>query len=237
MKRVLVTVLVAVCALGTAACQSNPQVAAYVNGEAISEDEVDAIIDNARVTGAAADAEMEKAAGQPLDASQKTMIPTRTEVVSALILDRVCAAQQVREGFESTPISADQVAQSFRLAPDAQLTAIEARKFGCLNGAISVAPVTAAPTEAEIRVIYDRAAAANLLQEGATFELVGPQLASDAGVRQVLARKSAIDALVGNGGLVVNPRYRPIELTISDLQTGVPLVVSTVGQPGNNAVS
>jgi hypothetical protein len=89
-----------------------------------------------------------------------------------------------------------------------------------------VPAATAAPTEAELRDLYDRAVASGMLQEPIRpFEEIKGALAQDQSVQQAFAAKQLYTAVAGSERVVVNPRYRPLTLQAFQNSNLVPVVI------------
>src|SRR6185436_17430696 len=85
---------------------------------------------------------------------------------------------------------------------------IGAELVSCLSG---VPQATVAPTDAELREIYDRAVAAQPAGQAVPpFEQVKDQLAQNQTVQQAFAAKALYKAVASDEMVVVNPRYRPL---------------------------
>jgi hypothetical protein len=200
-----------------AGCRSSPTVAAYVGSTAISEAQVDTVIANARAAAAA---------------EPGTAPPSRSAVVTTLVLDRVCHSEQAKRGFADNPISVDQIRQLENVPANSDYATARSSVYSCLAG-VPVSDAGAA-SQAELRDIYDRAKAKGLVS--VPFEQIKAQLAADSGVQQALAVNRELTALVQHGDVTVNPRYRPMEFPISDLGSGQTLIALPVGEPPSDAV-
>ncbi len=227
---------VALLTLGLVAsgCQSDPEVAAYVGSESITEAQVDQVYNNAqalkREAGAPTPAPTQ-ASPEPYASAMESK-PSRSDVVTTLVLTRVCADLQARQGFPSTEISPEQIAAVDQVPASSDYARERAKMYSCLAGV----PVTSAatPTDAELQDIYDRAKAKQLVT--VPLSQIRDQLAADTGLQQAVAVNRVLTQMVAEGDVRVNPRYRPMEFTVSDLGSGEPLVVLEMGEPASDAV-
>jgi hypothetical protein len=210
--------------LALTGCRSDPAVAAYVGGDTITEAQVDALIADAHAAGKQTPA----AASPGTQASQLS----RSSVVTILVLGKVCDQLKAKQHFTPQPIGAERAGQIGGV-PATSKYALELDKtYSCLS-AVPIPP-NAQPTDAEIRDIYDRAKAKGLVN--APYDQIKAQIAGDQTVQQAIAVNRTLDSMVSDGDVRVNPRYRPMEFTISDLGTNEPLVVLTMGEPASDAV-
>jgi hypothetical protein len=211
-------VLVACLGLSLTGCRSAPTAAAYVGSHQFTEKQVDAVIYDA-------EAAAEKENG--------THAPTRSDVVTTMVLTEVCHRTQAKKGFTAGNFGVDQVKQRERVPAHSEYAVQRSAMFSCLIGV----PVgqTEEPTDQELQAIYDRAKASRLVN--VPFEQIKPQLAADTGVRQAITVTRVLTAMVRDGDVVVNPRYRPLEFGISDLGSGVMLINLPISKPGTDSTS
>jgi len=127
----------------------------------------------------------------------------------------------------------DQYAQQRGIPKEAQYTVIFADLITCASG---VPQATAAPTDADLRQVYDNVVAARKGQEGQEplppFEQIKDQIAQNQDVQQAFATKSLYNAIASDERVVVNPRYRPLTLETSQ---SIPLHV-VIGGTASDAV-
>jgi hypothetical protein len=210
-------VLVLGAALALVGCADDPDVAAYVGDERLAESEVDRLIADATA----------KAAGR-----QGVGAPSRSDVVITHVLGRLCADRQAKDGFPGREVTVAQISEIDSVPADSGYAQLRASTYTCLSGM----PVANAvlPTDADLQDIYDRAVSKGLLD--VPLSEIRDQLAADPSVQQAIAVKRMLTDLVDAGDVRVNPRYRPMEFRVSDLQTGQALIVAVVGEPGSDAV-
>jgi hypothetical protein len=204
-------------AVALTGCESDPGIAAYVGTETITEADVDRLVQDAEA----------KVAGQ-----EGLSAPSRSDVVITYVLGKLCADRQARDGFSGQPVSRDQIQQIDSVPRDSAYAELRSITYTCLSGLPS--PGQAQPTDPELQDIYDRAQARGLVQ--VPLAEIRDQLLQDAGVRQAIGVKRMLTGLVEGAELRVNPRYRPMEFRVSDLGSGVALVVAVVGEAGSDAV-
>jgi hypothetical protein len=227
-------VVVAVGALALAGCKSEPSVAAYVGDQKITEKRVDDIL---------ADARNKLAAVKPAATSQPTAqasptaaaptLPGRDMIVSTLVLNMICDRLAVDRGTKFTTVDINQVAQAEQL-PAASTYIVERTKlYSCLGGVETGG--STAPTEAELRDIYDRGKAAGAIPKDQTFEQIAPQL-DGTQLRSALAAKHTFTDVVAKYNVTVNPRYRPLELPLLSFSGSAAAVSVPLGQPASDAV-
>ena len=209
--------------LALAGCRSDPAVAAYVGSDKITEAQVDHLIANAQA--------LEPTPGptSSAPAQAQTSQLSRTSVVTVLVLGRVCAQLQAKQGFTPQPIGAERASQIGGVPPGSDFATELDKTYSCLS-AIPISQTS----EAELQDIYDRAKAKGLVN--VPFARIKAQLAADQTIQRAIAVNRVLDGMVSDGDVRVNPRYRPMEFTISDLGTGEPLVVLTMGEPASDAV-
>jgi hypothetical protein len=214
--RAVVAAVLTLCAgLTLSACRSDPSVAAYVGSETLAESDVDEVIDNAEG-----------------GVTEGTKAPTREAVVTTFVLTEVCEKLRAAKPFDLAPVTAEQVAHTEMSPLDSEFTKARVAMYSCIAG-VDVAEVTE-PSEAELRDLYDRAKAAELVTRA--FEEIKDELAADPSVRQAITVSRTLTSMVEAGDVSVNPRYRPLEFPISDFGTGAPLVVVPMGEAGSDAV-
>lgn len=220
-----IAVVAAVGIIALTGCRAQPGAAAYVGDRQITENQVTDLIDELRAKPAPA-----AAAGAP-----EVKPPTRTFVVSVLVLGDVCDRFTKAENLqakEQAPV--DQVAQQFGVAPETEFAKRAAGLFTCLSAVPPGEPVTPTPTELLALGKVAKAAGAiepTVSDQAAGDQLNGEQLQSALGNRKVLA-----DA-VARFDVTVNPRYRPLEFPILSFQGGPAAVSVPLGEGDTGAVA
>jgi hypothetical protein len=223
-------VVVAVGVLALAGCKSVPSVAAYVGDQKITEKRVDDILADVKKKLAAVHQPAVQAS--PSAAATPTL-PGREMIVSTLVLNTVCDRLAADRGTKFTTVDINQVAQAEQL-PAASTYVVERTKlYSCLGGVETGA--SAAPTQAELREIYDRGKAAGAIPKDQTFEQIAPQL-DGTQLRSALAAKHTFTDVVAKYNVTVNPRYRPLELPLLSFSGSAAAVSVPIGQPALDAV-
>jgi hypothetical protein len=227
-------VVVAVGALALAGCKSEPSVAAYVGDQKITEKRVDAILADARNKLAAVKpAATSQPAAQASPTAAAPTLPGRDMIVSTLVLNMICDRLAADRGTKFTTVDINQVAQTEQL-PAASTYIVERTKlYSCLGGVETGG--STAPTEAELRDIYDRGKAAGAIPKDQTFEQIAPQL-DGTQLRSALAAKHTFTDVVAKYKVTVNPRYRPLELPLLSFSGSAAAVSVPLGQPASDAV-
>lgn len=221
-----------------AGCRSDPAVAAYVDGERISRDRVDAVYDDARV-------KLDKAvhdyrAGQQQDPSapEESAAPvdmpiTRQDIVTVLVGGAVLRDLAKEKGVQPAEVSPEQLEQSIRLPRDCEY----AKAYSIFQGYFQALAQTVPAkdlTDADLHELFDRAERAGGVPGlGKTFNAFKNGLTEEN--RSMIGRAMAIRDLfekhAAKVGAVVNPRYAPAELPLlqgtSEKGKQVKLVVLT----------
>jgi hypothetical protein len=197
-------------------CQDSPTVAAYVGSEQITEARIDQLVDEVEA----------KTAGQ-----ENVGAPTRAAVVMTVVLDKVCENKQAQEKFPDRAMT-DQERQQIAPVAGVEYFTIRLNAFSCLYGIPN--PAGIAPTDEELRDIYDRAAVKGLIN--LPYAEVKDRIAALQEVPPAIGTKRMITEMMAGADIRVNPRYRPLEFIVSDLGSGQPLVVALVGDAGSDAV-
>jgi hypothetical protein len=212
-------------AVALTGCRADPSVAAYVGDVTITEDRVQALVDNA------AQAAVRENAGQPPGAPNAAKEPSRVVVVQTLVLEEVCEKHRAEKNFPADDITPEQVREAERSPASAEFTAHRAKLWSCVYG-IPLGEQDG-PKEEDFRKLYDRAIAAGQIQ--GTYEEVRPQLLQNQNVLDYLARARYLTKIAEARDITVNPRYRPLEFPLAG-EEGVVLVGIEMGEPELAAV-
>lgn len=214
-----IAAVVTVGVIALSGCRSQPGVAAYIGDHKITEDQVTHVVDDAQ----------HKPAGNP-----QAKPPSRKDVVSVLVLGKVCERLSADKGFKpQKQISNDQAAQATGVAADSQYAAEFARLYSCLSGVQAGNPV--APTPAELADLVARGKAAGVIPQEVPVQEAASQLDGDQ-LRHALASKRTLADAVSAYHVTVNPRYRPLEFPILSFQGNGAAVSVPLGEPGSDAV-
>jgi hypothetical protein len=187
-----------------AGCQSQPGVAAYVGDTKITIDQVDTIVDEA-------DTDLH-AQHNAIDAAVYGDV--RQNVLSNLIFVEVARRYVQEHGLSEPAVDADTTAQDVGL-PSSDRYVILRAQATAYQDMLLARSAPRQPTDAELRGIFDRAP-----HGSQTFEQARPQLQA---IKELPVRFGLRDELqkeVDAYHVVVNPRYRGIEIPVSQLQVG-----------------
>lgn len=191
--------------------------AAYVGDKILTEAQVTSMIDEIDATK-----------------TEGAATPSRTEVVMTYVLAESCELLRAKENFAVTPVSVAEVAAAEGIEANTAYARERATFRTCIGG---LKPDTAAvATDEQVREIYDRLLAMKVLQPEQSFDSVKDAIKNDSSVAQGVAYLKPVDTMVAAANVSVNPRYRPLDLTLSYLQQQYPLVVTRLGEASNDAV-
>ena len=235
-SRLALIAVAALAALALSACQRDPSIAATVGSDKITEDQVDAILADVQ-HNRPAPATPAPAPGNP-SPSPAPLGPVqidRADVVRYLVLDKMCTADQERRHFPSGQgADVTEIAQVKGISPSSEYAKVFAHVTACLNGELTgTQPVT--PTDAEVREIYDRAKAQGL--DVPDYNTIKDQIRDNDQVKQSIAVKRSLEDQARAQNVVINPRYRPVEIGLLPADSNQPipfegpqLLVATLGQ-------
>jgi hypothetical protein len=214
-RRLAAVAVAALAVTGLSACRAAPDVAAYVGSAKITEARVGHLVDEAK---------SKRAAG-----TQAAPV-TRQNVVDTLVGLDVMQEIAKQKGITPTAVPVDQLAQSLGLAADSEFVALSVRYRGLLS-AVSSGAKPAAPTEADLRDVYNRLTAAGGNPNGQTFQqFAGSISAQDQQtLQQNIGLRNELAPQIAKLNTVVNPKYTAPQLPLVSLQDAqgkdVPLVV------------
>lgn len=216
LRRVAAAIAAGVIALGgLAACRMDPSVAVYVGDDTYTVAEVDEIYD-------------EVAAGQA-DAPV-----TRALILETLVMRDLVKSLATEQGVEVQPVSPEVVAASEQVPPDSRYAAVRAEMVSYLqswSGHIALV----APTEEQLREIYDRAVVAGEGWAIQPFEDLRAQL-DDGRMRQAIGVRGQLADEVERVGVTVNPRFAPLEFVLLEFSGGAPALSVALSGPTSDAV-
>lgn len=191
--------------LGLAACgRSNPQVAAYVGDQTLTEARVTELIEQ----------HTSKEGGRQLD---------RVFVVNTVVVGMVCDELQAKLGF---------TVQQAEIPPGgSDLRAMDAKTQACVEGLPAGEPVR--PNDDDLRMIFDTGVANGVWPED-SFEEIKASLVNNEDVAASLGRKKAISDAMRDAGLdvTVNPRYGTVELALAQFGNGTTALGLPFGEAG-----
>jgi len=242
-RRVVLVAVLLLAGPALSACREDPDVAGYIGSEVITPAQVDEIYDDAVAKfRAQAKVEQDAAAQQAIQAGQPTptpspipqrpQTPTRAQVLATLVIGKVCAQLQAKEGFTINAISPDALGQNEHLVNSRYLQE-RTKALACLSSRIGDAALVE-PTDAELLDAYKRAVADGI--ELDPFDAIKEDLRADESLRRTIAVKREIEEISAASDIVINPRYRPAEFPVSVLQSGVPVIAAVIGDADSGAV-
>ncbi|MGI5212130.1 hypothetical protein [Plantactinospora sp. CA-290183] len=221
------------------ACRSEPGVAAYIGDRKITEDQVSAILDDARskvppgghVAGATPAPEQPE--GAPPQATE-VKAPTRSAVVSALVVGDICRRLATEKGFqpkEQAPV--DRFAEQMGLPAGSDHVRNLVELDACLAGMPAGNPV--APTPEEMADLVARGKAAGVVPPEVKVEEAATQLDGEL-LRGRLAMRNTLAEALKTYRVTVSPRYRPLEYTVLPFSDGTPALAVQVAGGGSDTV-
>jgi hypothetical protein len=214
-RRFAAVAVAALAVTGLSACRSEPDVAAYVGADKITEARVDHLVDEAK---------SKRAAGTQAPAV------TRQDVVDTLVGLDVMQEIAKQRGITPTAVPVDQLAQSLGLAADSEYVALSVQYRGLLS-AVSSGAKPATPTEADMRDVYNRLTAAGGNPNGQTFEQFAGSISGQdqQTLQQNIGLRNDLEPQIAKLNTVVNPKYNAPQLPLVSLQDAqgkdVPLVI------------
>jgi hypothetical protein len=187
-----------------AGCQSKPGVAAYVGNTEISVDQVNKIVSDL-------DDAVQQRQGSIPDTAYGNV---REQVLGDLVFVEVAHRYADAQSFSQPPINVDDVAQQTGLPTSLGFVTLEAQADAYHNMLLS--RVTAStPTDADLHDVYNRAPH---VQE--SFDQVKSQLQALQGLPAALGLRRDLQKALNDDHVVVNPRYRGIEIPLYSVRTG-----------------
>lgn len=228
-----VAVVASVAVAGLSACRSEPSVAAYVGGGKVTESRVQQVWDEAREAVTAA------AAAGPQSAEPVAMPITRSDVVRTLISVDVLTEVARRENVTApADVSLADYASAVRVPESAEYVRLYARSDSLLKALRQNAQDAPAPTDADLRAVFDVLVAERQIPPGSTFAEFKTALPAQNMqlVQSAAAVRNEINEVTGPLRIRVNPRYQPLSISVLEFQTQTgglrPLVVAPLGAEG-----
>lgn len=233
-RLVSVAVVASLAVAGLSACRSEPSVAAYVGGGKVTESRVQEVWDEAREAltdaGPQAGAESASPAALPI---------TRSDVVRALVSVDVLTEVAKKENvtLPADPALAD-YASALRLPESTEYVRLYARSDSLIKALRQNAQNAPAPTDADLREVFDVLVANEQIAPGSTFAEFKTALPAQNMqlVQSAAAVRNEINEVTGPLRIRVNPRYQPLGIPVLEFQTQAgelrPLVVAPLGAEG-----
>ena len=234
-RPIAVAVVASLAVAGLSACRSEPSVAAYVGGGKVTESRVQQVWDEARAAAAA-----DLAARPATGSAEPAALPiTRSDVVRALISVDVLTEVVKRENVPAPaapPLA--EYASALRLPERTEYVRLYARSDSLIKALRQAAQNAPAPTDADLRGVFDVLVANEQIPPGSTFAEFKKALPAQNMqlVQSAAAVRKEIDEVTGPLRIKVNPRYQPLGIPVLEIQTQKgelrPLVVAALGAEG-----
>lgn len=226
-----VAVAASLAVAGLTACRAEPSVAAYVGDDVrITETRVQKLWDE--VQDAVAD--------QAEESGQKAAMPiSRGDIVRTLVSGDVLAAVAKEKGV-TVPADAaanfTEYASQLRLPETVEYVRLYAESDLLLRALRTQAQNAPAPSDEDLKEVYDVLLANQGIDPGTPFEAFKTQLPEQnkALVQTSAAVRRDIEEAAGSLDITVNPRYQPLAISILEFQTANgdlrPLVTAPLGE-------
>jgi hypothetical protein len=232
-----VAVVAALAVSGLAACRSQPDVAAYLADGNISLQRVQDVYNDARDKLAAADAAGQSSA--PAPAPTGTAAPaklplTGDNVLETLVSHQVLMTLAQRHNVQiPSPLPLKEYAQLLHLPQTAEYVKLYVEVEG-LQFALNQGGQGGPLTDADLREVFERAKAQNLVDPASTPQQFAAGLSADGKkvLGTAIAVRNEVRTEVNRQNLRLNPRYHAFDipvLTQRDQQTGAAQIL--VAQP------
>ena len=190
--------------LALTGCRSSPTAAAYVGPTQYSVSNVEQL--SAEVRG-----------------NQAVDLPSQQDVAEMYVMRDVAKRIVDEKGWKVQRLDRAAIAQQLGLKADSKYVALRVEVEEYLGALGQNAPAVA-PTDADLRDVYDRAKAAGLVQPGQTFEAIKPQIDSPQ-LRSALGARKLLTDGMKKYNVTVNPRYKPAEWPLLRFSGNKPAVV------------
>jgi hypothetical protein len=205
-RSAIVAVLVLIGGFAFAACgRAQPGTALYIGSSRYTEKRIDELVDPVRNA-----------------APDRNPGGLRILAVTTLVLRELSKRAAEEKSVDVPAPNYPSTAQEWRLPEDSELNHAIA-DFNALAGVLvrNVDPV--APTDKDLKEIYEALLSAGQFQEGDTYDDIAERMRSDTLLPQVLGLRNLLRDQAEKLGVEVNPRYRPLVTTFGG---GVPVVLS-----------
>jgi hypothetical protein len=244
-RRLASTAVVAVLGVGAlSACRAEPDVAAYVGVDKITEAQVNAVYSDAEKKLATAVEQVraqQKAAPDPSAQPVPDKVElqfTRQDVLTTLVGVDVFKQLAQQRNVQLADQPAAQVAQAVGLPQDAQYVALYGQYRGYID-AFTKAAKPATVTEADLRDVYDRLkAGGGLGSEGGSFEDFSKGLSAENQklIKDNVSVRNDLTPDLNKIETKVNPRYGALEIGLvnfrSEAGKTLPLVLLSLVKSG-----
>ncbi|MFE9203705.1 hypothetical protein [Micromonospora sp. NPDC007230] len=233
-RRLVAAASVAVGLVALAGCRSEPGVAAYVGDHRITEDAVTRLLDELRAEAPTPSAE--PSAGPEQAPPAEVRMPSRTQVVSNLVLLDVCQRLADDKGYQPPQqrVTASQIAPQLGVPADTAYAERVADLTNCMNSLPTPEPV--APNEQDLAEVVAAGKAAGVIPAEVTVQQAAAQLDGDQ-LRGALGSKKVLADAITGYEVSVSPRYRPLEIPLLSFAAGQAAVSVPLGEPGSDSVT
>ena len=219
-----IAVVASLAVAGLSACRSEPTVAAYVGDSGrITETRVQEIWDDARteLTEAAAQ-QPEAAAQQPGASAGPAAMPiTRGDIVRTLVSADVLAQAAQRQNVTvPANLPLGDYATQLRLPQTAEYVRLYAESDARIRLLRDKAQNAPAPTDADLREVYDVLIKSKGIEGGTTFEQFKTNLPPEnlTLVKTAAAVRNQVAEVTKAMRIRVNPRYQPLTIPVLEFQ-------------------
>ena len=208
-----VAVVASLAVTGLSACRTEPSVAAYVGDSRIAESRVQDLWDEAHD----AVVEQSEKAGQPavMPISRGDIVRT---LVSVDVLGDVAKQQSLALPAD---LSLAEYAQQLRLPATLEYVRLYAQADTTVKLLRQKATSAPAPTDADLREVYDTLLTNGGIEPGTPFETFKSSLQAEnlQLVQTSAAVRKQIEQATGSLRIKVNPRYQPLGIPVLEFQT------------------
>ena len=219
-----IAVVASLAVAGLSACRSEPTVAAYVGDSGrITETRVQEIWDDARAELTEAAAQQPEAAAQQPGASAgpPAMPITRGDIVRTLVSADVLAQAAQRQNVTvPANLPLGDYATQLRLPQTAEYVRLHAESDARIRLLREKAQNAPAPTDADLREVYDVLIKSKGIEGGTTFEQFKTNLPPEnlTLVKTAAAVRNQVAEVASTMRIRVNPRYQPLTIPVLEFQ-------------------
>ncbi|MFU8870632.1 hypothetical protein [Micromonospora sp. SL4-19] len=236
-RRLIAVASVAVGLVALSGCRTEPGVAAYVGDHRITEDAVTSLLDELRAKmptpSPEPGASQESTASPEQAAPSRPPLPSRSQVVTNLVLLDVCQRLSADKGYQPPArATAEQIAPQLGVPADTAYAERVAELATCMNG---LPAESVAPTEQDFADVLAAGKAAGVIPAEVTVQEAAAQLDGDR-LRGALGSKKVLGEAVAGYQVTVSPRYRPLEIPLLSFSAEYAAVSVRLGEPGSDSV-
>ncbi|HWS34572.1 MAG TPA: hypothetical protein VN408_17760 [Actinoplanes sp.] len=207
-----IVVVASVVVAGLGACGFQPDLAARVGGaQTITEDRVQQIWDESH------EAVLKTKPAEQASAEPVRVPYSRGDLVRAMVSRDLYGRLAATKGVPlPTGVAYDRAGAQLGLPGSDEYVHLYADTLLLQNALAAAVTNPPAPTEAEVRDVFDRIAANGGIQPGTDFAQFSSMLSAQdrTSLGAALAVRRDVLALADQVGIEINPRYQPFELTL-----------------------